>query len=72
MSVAFASDAMHVMEFAIDTFGDREKAMSWLKSPNRVMEGQKPLNLLNSVRGRETVRTILGRIEWGLYSQGAS
>lgn len=68
MSVVPASEAMHVIELAIDTFGDREKAMSWLKSPNPVMEGQKPLDLLNSVQGRETVRTILGRIEWGLYS----
>jgi putative toxin-antitoxin system antitoxin component (TIGR02293 family) len=50
------------------TFGDPAKAVHWLKSPNRVMEGQTPLSLLDTDAGVKWVETILGRIEYGLYS----
>jgi putative toxin-antitoxin system antitoxin component (TIGR02293 family) len=51
-----------------DTFGNPVKAVHWLKTPNRVMEGQTPLSLLDTDAGVNWVETILGRIDYGLYS----
>jgi putative toxin-antitoxin system antitoxin component (TIGR02293 family) len=57
-----------VMAKATDTFGNAEKAAHWLKTPNRVMEGETPLSLLDTDAGVKWVETILGRIDYGLYS----
>lgn len=57
-----------VMAMATDTLGTAAKASRWLQTPNRVMEGQTPLSLLDNDTGVRWVETILGRIEWGIYS----
>jgi len=57
-----------VIALATDTFGTREKASVWLQTPNRVLEGQTPLSLLDTDSGVRSVETVIGRIEWGLYS----
>lgn len=53
---------------ATDTLGNSEKASSWLQTPNMVLEGQAPLDLLDTDTGVRRVETVLGRIEYGLYS----
>jgi len=53
---------------AKDTFGNAAKAAHWLNSPNRVMEGETPLSLLDTDAGVKWVETILGRIDYGIYS----
>jgi putative toxin-antitoxin system antitoxin component (TIGR02293 family) len=57
-----------VVAHARKTFGTIEKAALWLQTPNRVLEGQKPLTMLDTDSGSREVDTILGRIEYGLYS----
>ena len=57
-----------ITALATDTFNSKEKAVDWLKTPNNVMEGHTPLELLNTDAGVRWVETILGRIEWGIYS----
>lgn len=57
-----------IVALATDTLGTREKASRWLQSPNRVLEDQTPLSLLDTDSGVRAVETILGRIEYGLYS----
>jgi putative toxin-antitoxin system antitoxin component (TIGR02293 family) len=57
-----------VLAVAIDTFGSSHKAWSWLRRPNMVLEGERPLDLLDSEEGILAVETVLGRIEWGIYS----
>ena len=57
-----------VVAHAFDVFGDEEKAAHWLNTPNRVMEGDTPLSLLDTDAGVVWVGTILGRIEYGIYS----
>jgi len=51
-----------------DTFGNPVKAAHWLKAPNRVMDGETPLSLLDTDAGVKWVETILGRIDYGIYS----
>lgn len=53
---------------AVDTFGDTGKASRWLQRPNMVLDGSSPLSLLDTDAGVREVETILGRIEWGIYS----
>jgi putative toxin-antitoxin system antitoxin component (TIGR02293 family) len=57
-----------VLALATGTFGTKEKASLWLQTPNRVLEGQTPLSLLDTDAGVRSVETVIGRIEWGLYS----
>jgi putative toxin-antitoxin system antitoxin component (TIGR02293 family) len=53
---------------ATDTFGTMEKASRWLLSPNRALEGDVPLELLDKDAGAQSVQTILLRIDYGVYS----
>jgi len=57
-----------VVAMATDTFGTIKKASLWLQTPNRVLGGETPLSLLDTDSGVRSVETVLGRIEWGLYS----
>ena len=57
-----------VVAMATDTLGTSQKASSWLQRPNRVLEDQRPLDLLDTDTGVRAVETVLGRIEYGLYS----
>jgi len=53
---------------ALDTLGTPAKASSWLRHPNRVLEDQVPLDMLDTDAGARSVETILGRIAYGVYS----
>lgn len=48
-------------------FGDQERANEWMKSPHRVLEGKRPIELLDSSVGAALVEEALGRIEHGVY-----
>ena len=49
-------------------FGDQEKAIVWLGTPNRALGGDRPLDLLDTDMGARMVEDILGRIAYGVYS----
>jgi putative toxin-antitoxin system antitoxin component (TIGR02293 family) len=53
---------------AEEAIGDEAKALRWLITPNRALEGQRPLELLDSDAGTVAVEQVLGRIEHGVYS----
>jgi putative toxin-antitoxin system antitoxin component (TIGR02293 family) len=53
---------------AKDTFDDPPKAATWLQAPNRVLKGQRPIELLDTDAGVQQVETVLGRIAYGIYS----
>jgi putative toxin-antitoxin system antitoxin component (TIGR02293 family) len=53
---------------AIETLGDEEKAAAWLKTPNRALRGERPLDQLDTDPGVREVENILGRIAYGVYS----
>ncbi len=57
-----------VIEKAVDTFGNIDRASGWFDAPNLALDGEKPIDLLYSEEGRHKVLTILGRIDYGLYS----
>ncbi len=57
-----------VLALANDTLGDRAKASRWLQTPNRVLQGSTPFELLDTDAGVQSVETILGHIAYGIYS----
>lgn len=57
-----------VLARATDVLEDEEAARFWLNLPNRALGNARPLELLDTDAGVEQVLTILGRIEYGVYS----
>ena len=53
---------------AEDTLGSEEKAVQWLRRPNRALGNQAPLELLDTDIGAKQVEDVLGRIEHGNIS----
>jgi putative toxin-antitoxin system antitoxin component (TIGR02293 family) len=57
-----------VLARAIETIGDPEKAIEWLRTPNRALGGERPLDHLDTDVGAQMVDDVLGRIAYGVYS----
>lgn len=53
---------------AVEMIGDEEKAVQWLRTPNRALGGERPLDQLDTDLGARAVEDILGRIAYGVYS----
>ncbi|HLA59396.1 MAG TPA: antitoxin Xre/MbcA/ParS toxin-binding domain-containing protein [Puia sp.] len=49
-------------------FGDPERFNAWMSDPNKALGGKMPLEIIDNQYGREEVKNILGRIEYGVYS----
>jgi putative toxin-antitoxin system antitoxin component (TIGR02293 family) len=57
-----------IYAYGFDVFEDEEKFNHWIAEPNKALAGQKPLELLNTQFGREEVKRLIGRIDYGVYS----
>jgi putative toxin-antitoxin system antitoxin component (TIGR02293 family) len=53
---------------AAATLGNEEKAVQWLRRPNRALGNRAPLDLIDSDIGTRQVEEVLGRIEHGNIS----
>jgi len=52
----------------LQVFEDQGKFNRWLRRPLEILEGQSPLQMLDTATGFQVVDQILGRIEYGVYS----
>src|SRR5713226_10713820 len=50
---------------AYGVFGEEDKVATWLARPNRALNGEVPIHLLDTDVGAQQVEDILGRIEHG-------
>ena len=57
---------LHSVHVAEETFGSQEKAARWLRRPTVALDGEAPLDLLDTSEGSRAVETLLGRIDHGL------
>ncbi|GGF08150.1 type II RES/Xre toxin-antitoxin system antitoxin [Hymenobacter cavernae] len=57
-----------VMAKGLDVFEDEEDFRHWLETDNVALGGIRPKELLTSAIGRDQVRDLLGRIQYGIYS----
>lgn len=53
---------------AIDVLGDEERALRWMKAPNRGLGGEAPLQMLDTDLGTTAVLDELLRLEHGVFS----
>lgn len=51
---------------AEEALGDRDRAARWLRKPNRSLQGERPIDLLESDIGARMVERVLGRVEHGV------
>lgn len=56
---------LRVQTLAEDTFGDVDKANTWLRRPLTEFHGEAPLAVAQTEAGVRVVETILGKIAWG-------
>jgi putative toxin-antitoxin system antitoxin component (TIGR02293 family) len=57
-----------IYAYGYAVFEDEEKFNRWVAEPNKALGGQNPLDLLYTQFGREEVKRLIGRIEYGVYS----
>jgi putative toxin-antitoxin system antitoxin component (TIGR02293 family) len=60
------SRVLRIIDDANETFGDPAKAHTWLRRPNQLLDGEAPLDRLDTDFGTRQVEAILGRIAHGL------
>lgn len=51
---------------AEETFGSQDKANRWLRRETAALEGERPIDLLDTDEGARRVETLLGRIGQGI------
>lgn len=54
--------------WALETFGEKEKAIAWLRRPNRALQGSRPIELLDTDDGARLVEQVIGRLAYGVFS----
>jgi putative toxin-antitoxin system antitoxin component (TIGR02293 family) len=53
---------------ASEVFGSREQAEEWMNRPATGLNGQRPIEMLQTVQGTELVNDFLTRLEYNVYS----
>ena len=57
-----------IYSYGYEVFEDEDRFNRWMFTPNQALGGQVPYELMDNQFGREEVRNIIGRIEYGVYS----
>lgn len=57
-----------IYSYGYEVFGNREEFNKWVLEPLPALGGKAPYDLLDNQFGREEVRNIIGRIDYGVYS----
>jgi len=63
-----AARLARVYATAVEMIGDAGRAAQWLRTPNRALRGEIPIDRLDTDLGAKQVENILGRIAYGVYS----
>lgn len=68
LDTGFDESITRVILVANEVFENKAKAMRWLNSPRKELMGKTPLETASTVRGRETVLKLIGRIDHGIFA----
>ena len=63
-----AARLARVIALATEVLGTTEKASSWLRTPNRALGGELPIDVLDTDPGYRSVEEVLYAIAYGMYS----
>ncbi len=54
--------------YGFEVFEDSAAFNQWMQTTNQALGGLTPLSITNSLYGREEVKSLIGRIAYGVYS----
>lgn len=54
--------------YGFEVFEDESLFNQWMARPNKALGGQAPYDLIDNQFGREEVKNLIGRIDYGVYS----
>lgn len=57
-----------IYSYGYEVFEDENRFNSWIFRSNKALGGQSPYDLLDSQYGREEVKNLIGRVDYGVYS----
>lgn len=57
-----------IYSYGYTVFKEKDNFNRWMKTPNRALGNETPLNLSETVYGMEEVKNLIGRIDYGVYS----
>ncbi|MEO6583641.1 MAG: antitoxin Xre/MbcA/ParS toxin-binding domain-containing protein [Ferruginibacter sp.] len=57
-----------IYAFGYEVFEDEEKFNKWMFRPNTALGGEVPYFFIDNEFGREEIKNLIGRIEYGVYS----
>lgn len=57
-----------IYSYGYEVFEDIDRFNEWVFRPNRALGGAPPFDLLDNQYGREEVKDLIGRIDYGVYS----
>jgi len=57
-----------IYSYGYEVFGDMERFNQWMFRPNKALGNQAPFDLVNNQFGREEVKNLVGRIDYGVYA----
>jgi len=55
-------------EYGYEVFGDIENFNEWMVTSNHALGGMKPYDLIDTQYGKDEVRHLIGRIDYGVFS----
>lgn len=54
--------------YGFEVFEDESRFNQWMARPNKALGGQAPYDLIDNQFGREEVKNLIGRVDYGIYS----
>ncbi|MCU7548551.1 DUF2384 domain-containing protein [Chitinophagaceae bacterium LB-8] len=57
-----------IYSYGYEVFEDDQRFNEWIFHPNKALGGQAPYDLLDTQFGREEIKNLIGRIDYGVYS----
>jgi len=57
-----------IYSYGYEVFEDENRFNEWIFRANKALGGQSPYDLLDNQYGREEVKNLIGRIDYGVYS----
>jgi len=57
-----------IYSYGYEVFEEEDSFNQWMFRPNRALNGETPFDLMDNQFGREEVRALIGRIDYGVYS----
>ncbi|MCO6497990.1 MAG: DUF2384 domain-containing protein [Chitinophagaceae bacterium] len=61
-------DIADLYAYGFEVFGQEDAFRRWMDTPNQALDFQKPIDFLDNQFGREEIRNLIGRIDYGVYS----